>query len=420
MTDYIKKYFLREKILFALSVSSKIFLGLLITKIISINFGIEKAGTISNFFILTSVIYLVSHGGLGLFISECISSYKDTKIDQNKVLSLSLYYIIAIFLIILLMVFFYIDNINLYVFNNTKESLFLIILALSSFFPIAINGIITSVFNGLKKSSLTALSTLFASLISIFFSILIFYFYREYTIYCLVINFYFQLIFTFYFFRKVKFSFEFMIPSKKVYMTFYKFLFYTILSSVLIPFFSLFIRNIIFENYGQNFLSIWFANNRLSDSYMLFLTTILLAIYFPKFVNLNFLMFLSETKKIIFFIFTFFVFLFLFFYFFKSDLIILIFGNDFLFASNYINYQLISDLLKILSYIPTIFLLSKKQFLIVCLFEVFQFLILVVVYYFLTPTNFSDFYLINIISYAFYSFSTFSYIYFYLLYKVRI
>lgn len=408
----IKNFLLKEKLYFAFSTFTKLLLGVLLTKFVANYYGIEGAGFVGNLFIVVSLFYLLSHGGIGLFVSENTANRKISLSSKNKIYTISLVYLIAIFILLIIFVNMFRDNISQYIFNNIHTSDLLIDLTLYSFIPIALVGFISSIFNGLSKSPLNAFSITISSLLSIFIVLIMFYIDAEYFEISLVVNYFLQFVISLYFLFRINFKFSFSKPTKKTYQVFYKFFLYTIISALLIPIFMLYFRRIIADDFGANFLSIWFSNSRLSDAYMQFFSILLISLYFPLFVNLKRDKVLSQVKNIFFIFSLFFLLLFLIFILFKHQFILLIFGIEFIDAEKYVLYFLLADYFKILSFVPTVFFLAKRKFKYVIYFELYQFLLLFLITIIFSKINFINFYYIYILSYFLYFISTSLFLYF--------
>jgi PST family polysaccharide transporter len=241
----------------------------------------------------------------------------------------------------------------------------------------SLNNLILSVLNGRGEIKKYTIINSLGSLVGLILTIVLVYYYK-------IIGAIYSLVFA----QAIVFIFSIILVSKEFWFSsdFFNFKIDTlilkklshfslmaIVASITLPISHIFLRNMITDRFGINNAGIWQGMMRISDGYLLLITTSLSVYYLPKLssiynnkLKLKYEIFSGYKIIIPTILFSEFIILF-----FRDNLIILLFSKDFVSMSSLFFWQLAGDFFKILSWILSYLLLAKSMTKIFIISELF-------------------------------------------------
>lgn len=312
---------------------------------------------IQQFFLLTGV---VGNGGIAKGVVANLSTRNEKKFKLESLIFTLMFSFLTCF--ILEVMFnnyqdFSVDNNISYIIKN-KNLLYISIIfqnIIVYFF---------SILNGYKKLSALVRFTIVQTIIQFFVLLLSILYYKNYIVTALIsVNIVFGIfiLYTFYFFLLKEFKrnkkYEFGNASKLLF----KYSLMTVVTAICMPLLYTLLRFELSSSLGADLTGTWDALNRLSNAYLMIFTTTLSIFIIPRFTNLVNRKLIKEIFSIIKIILPIAFFALCFIYILRDNIIIFIFSSDYLNMSNLIGYQLVGDMFKIISWIGSYVLLSKRH-----------------------------------------------------------
>lgn len=383
--DFIKKIaktdLFKITSLNSLSVLLKIGIGLITSKSLAIFVGPSGMALVGNFRNFMASLEGVSTLAFSSGIVKYVGENENNKKELEKIISTVLISFLVIAFFLSTIIFIFSDYFCFKIFgNNLKYSIVFKVVAIVLPWN-AISILFIAVINGLGKFRKVIFANIISNIIVAFVSLILIYKFQtlgaliSITIVPVVL-----VIVTAYYlpkeiqiFKRLNFhEFDF-----KVLKNFVTFSLMILPPAILSPFFNLQIRNFLIANVGLNQSGFWEAISRISNLYLLFISTIISVYFYPKLIKSNQT---SDSRELIWsyykFILPVFVAGTILVYFSRFIIIKILFTNEFLPVSELFLWQLIGDVFKISGMILGFQLLAKKRILPFICFEVMSMVLL--------------------------------------------
>ncbi len=335
--------------------------------------GIAILGQFVNFF---NILLTFSNGAISTGVIKYTAEFESDKKQFKRLMNTSLMITVycSLFAAVFLMIFSSLLSNFLFSTNFYSKPIFFIGLTIVFY---SLNNLILSVLNGRGEIKKYTIINSLGSLVGLILTIVLVYYYK-------IIGAIYSLVFA----QAIVFIFSIILVSKEFWFSsdFFNFKIDTlilkklshfslmaIVASITLPISHIFLRNMITDRFGINNAGIWQGMMRISDGYLLLITTSLSVYYLPKLssiynnkLKLKYEIFSGYKIIIPTILFSEFIILF-----FRDNLIILLFSKDFVSMSSLFFWQLAGDFFKILSWILSYLLLAKSMTKIFIISELF-------------------------------------------------
>lgn len=337
--------------------------GLIIIKVIAMYLGPEGFGRLGHFMSLIAILGVLAGGGILNGIVKYVAEYKNLPEKLNPFLSNAIAYSLIFSTLLFVGILFLAKRISLILFNNIEFAQLIMFLGVIQF----LYGLVTfcnGTINGLRETTKFAKVIIVGTVIGLPIS---YYFIAQYgfngaVIGLAVINASLLLpaIFELYkleVFKKIKFSLN-----KQDAIKLSKFSVMQMISLATLPLAEIYIRSLIIHDAGLHEAGLWQSLMRLSSVYVGFFTTFLAAYYMPTLSGMcgkNHIF--KYVVKYMLAIAAVFVVIAVMVYIFRSFVFTLIFSKEFIIPAEYVGFQLLGDLFKIMSYVIGFLIVAKAK-----------------------------------------------------------
>ncbi len=325
--------------------------------------GIAILGQFVNFF---NIVLTFSNGAISTGVIKYTAEFQSDKKQFKKLMNTSLMitFYCSLFAALVLMIFSSLLSIFLFNTNFYSKPIFFIGLTIVFY---SLNNLILSILNGSGKIKKYTIINALGSVVGLILTIVLVYYYK-------IIGAIYSLVFA----QAIVFIFSIILVTKEFWFTsnFFNFKIdnlilkklshfsiMAIVASLTLPISQIFLRNMITDRFGINNAGIWQGMMRISDGYLLLITTSLSVYYLPKLstINNNKLKLKEEIfsgyKIIIPTILISELIIFLF----KTNIIKLLFSSDFYGMSTLFFWQLAGDFFKIIAWVLSYLLLARSM-----------------------------------------------------------
>ncbi|SDS03157.1 polysaccharide transporter, PST family [Formosa sp. Hel1_31_208] len=394
MKNFIK--YINTNVLFKVAhlnsatIVTKIIAGILTSKAIAIFIGVEGMALIGNLRNFLSAIQSVSVLGFYNGVVKTIAKYKDDTVNLSKTISTTYYLGFFSTIFVAFLCYYNAAFINDLLFPNYRFTYVIEIMALALPFY-ALNMFSFAIMNGFSNYKMLLIINIIGQILGLLVTLLLIY--KNHIDGALVA-------------AVLAPSLIFLITlvgiiNRRNLMTYIKvdhisfdilksfgpYAAMALVSAIALPLISICIRNYIITEIGIKEAGYWEAMNRISDYYLMFITSIITLYIVPRFSEIDTK---QEFRKEVFGFYKSVMPIFgiglVLLYFLKSFVVPLIFNKDFQPVENLFLWQLLGDFIKVLSIVIAYQFLAKKMFTHFIIIEVF----LVIMLYF------SSVYLIDI------------------------
>jgi PST family polysaccharide transporter len=264
--------------------------GFVVSKIIAVYTGTAGVALLGNFSNFISILLTFANGAINMGVVKYTAEFENDEIQLKKLFStafkISFYCSITVGIILLLfakyfafLIFHTIDYVNVIrIFGITL-------------FLYALNSLFISILNGKKQIKDYTIVNSLGSIIGLFLTLFFVYFYKiEGALYSLVLS---QTLIFFVtstlIYKSEWFSIKYFnqIFDKKVALKLGHYSLMAIVSALTVPVAQLVLRNLLIEKLGISSAGIWQGMMRISDGYLMILTTSLSTYYLPKLSSLK-------------------------------------------------------------------------------------------------------------------------------------
>ncbi|HMG66507.1 MAG TPA: O-antigen translocase [Chitinophagaceae bacterium] len=346
--------------------------------------GVALLGQLNNF---AQILLSVSNGGINAGITKYTSEFSDSEKDYILYLGTGFWITVVLSVISSLVLFTGAGYFSEDILHDIKyKSVFYIFGA--TIFLYALNALLTAVINGFKEYKKYVIANIAGSLVGMVFAIVLSVRYGIYgalistvTFQSIVFFITLWLVVKSYWFKWKSFLLKF---NKKVAVQLGHYSLMAIASAVTVPAGQIIVRDFIIKDRSLTDAGLWEGINRISGMYLMVITASLSVYFLPKLSELKTQKelrneVLSVYKLVVpFMILTTFV-----IYVLRVFIIHLLFTSEFTGMQNLFAFQLIGDILKILGWVLGYLLLSKAMTKTYIVMEIVNFILLVVISYFL-------------------------------------
>jgi PST family polysaccharide transporter len=363
------------------NISLKIIAGILISKFIAIYIGPQGMALVGNLRNFLSVIQSLSIAGLYKGLVKFINEVKDNALELSKTLSSVFYFGFFATLLFAFIAYYNAEIINDLIFSEAYNYTYVIeVLAIVLPFY-SLNIFAFSIMNGFSKYKILLLINILGQMLGLLVTlILIKQENIDGALVAVVITPALNLLITIVgiAFRKnlvssIKITnFSFAILNKlSPYMLM------ALVSSIAMPIIMIIIRNYLIDEIGVKSAGYWTAMTRISDYYLMFINSLMALYILPRFAEIKSR---KEFRKEVFgfykTIMPAFILLLVIIYLSRSFLITILFTEDFRPVEGLFGYQIIGDVMRVLSMVIAYQFLAKKMFAHFIVLEVFLFVIM--------------------------------------------
>jgi len=342
----------------------KMLAGLVINKIISIKLGPSGLAMIGQFLNFSTLATNLANASYGQGVTKYVA---DVDCDKKKVIATSNLFTIFISLIISIGIAAYANSLSVMLLNS--EEYIYIFYVFSALLPLfALNSLLISIVNGFRDFKLLAVLKITNSIAGLIIAgALCWFFLLKGAFIAISINtsvVYLISIFIIIKYKKFSqlFNFNHKDFDKKMLWKLLGFTVMSLVASQLKPVVLLYIRNYILNHSGKNDAGIWEGVIRLSDYYMLVITTALSSYFLPKLSSIKEASLLRNEivhglKKIV----PLYILVAIVIYFTRKWIILLLFSDEFFQMSNLLLPQLVGDLFMTISYMIAYLMIAKAM-----------------------------------------------------------
>lgn len=371
-----------------LHVAIKVFSGIVVNKVLSIYLGPSGVALYGQFQSTAAVITGLAHGSIQTGTVKLVSRSKKNGEEIQRILSTSFAMTLTFSVAISVLVFVLSDVLGQFVFGAEKDGYIFKAFSGSILFY-SINIYLLSILTGLERVRIFTTINMFLSIVTLASVSLLTYFYElDGAIFALFLSQIIVMIFSIYIVRKtfatsqlslldLKEKWSAVVASKLL-----RFALATFSSGAMVSLSMIILRNIIIEEISLDSAGIWESGRRILVYFNMIFAVPFGLYYFPKFSNsvdavkvrkllyesliFNLPLMLALGAAIVIF---------------KSEMIRLLFSKDFLGLSDFLNYILLAEILRIAgSFIHNIYL-SQSMILITILFQLLFFVVFITLSY---------------------------------------
>ncbi len=325
--------------------------------------GIAILGQFVNFF---NIALTFSNGAISTGVIKYTAEFESDKKQLKKLMNTSLMITLYSSLITAFFLIVFASSISNYLFSTNFYSKPIFYIGLTIVFY-SLNNLILSVLNGIGDIKKYTLINSIGSVLGLLLTIVLVYYYN-------IIGAIYSLVFA----QAVVFFFSLILVSKKSWFSSNYFNFkldfiilkklshfslMAIVASLTLPISQIFLRNMITSRFGIDDAGIWQGMMRISDGYLLLITTSLSVYYLPKLSSIC-----NDNMKLKHEIFSGYriiiptiLFTELIIFLFRENIIQLLFSNDFSEMSTLFFWQLSGDFLKIIAWVLSYLLLARSM-----------------------------------------------------------
>lgn len=337
--------------------------GLIVIKVIAVYLGPEGFGQLGHFMSIVAILGVFAGGGILNGIVKYVAEYKEAPEKLNLFLSNALAYTLTFSLLIFLGILLSAKQISLILFGNDEFSYLIIFLGVIQF-AYGMTTYCNGTINGLRETGIYAKITILGTLIGLPISCYSIYRYgfNGAVIGLAIVN-ACILLPAIIEFRRLSFVKKIRIEfNKRDFIKISQFSFMQMFSLATLPLAEMYIRSLIIHDAGWHEAGLWQSLMRMSSVYVSFFTAFLAAYYLPTLSGIldTRLIFKYVVKYLvgiggIFFVVAVIV------YAFKDLVFSIIFSKEFIISSDYVMFQLIGDLFKIMSYVIMFLVVAKAK-----------------------------------------------------------
>ncbi|KTD11589.1 lipopolysaccharide biosynthesis protein [Legionella gratiana] len=339
----------------------KILTGIFSLKIIALYTGPEGIAIFGQFMGLVNIFATIAGGGITLGVIKYVAEYVNTQ-DFKEFLSTATFYTLFFSLLTMVVGLIYSQVLAKWILGSTEFTYLIRWLAIAQLF-IAMNLLVYSIINGFGQIRLLMTITIMSSVLSLIMvgSAAVFSQLKGILFSFILAQALSLLVSLAFVYRKKWFLLLFSWSAKRKYwINLVRYSLMTTVSTLTMPLAQIIVRNDLDAQFGWNAVGYWQAVIRLSDAYILFVTSALTAYYLPR---LSTLQTLDALKKEIVHAYRMLIPLvsaiLILIYFCREIIISCLYSKTFAPATYLFAYQLIGDFFRVSSWLFTYLLLAK-------------------------------------------------------------
>ncbi len=356
---------IKTSVLSAISTIVRVIAGFISVKIVSVYIGPSGLAMLGQFQNFIAMISSFSSAGVGSGVVKYTAEYYSDEEQKSKVWSNALKLSFMFLTPVILFIILFAKNISLYLLDTEKYSSIFIIFAVTLIFFI-INILLTSILNGQKEIKKLTIINILGSLVTLAATLYLVISYQLYGVLLAgIVTQSIILIITLIFVVKsswFRISMFFRAMDKKMSSDLLHYSLMALVSAIGLPLTLIYLRTYISNNIGWNEAGYWQAIWKISEIYLMLITTTLSIYYLPK---LSSIADRKELKKEIFYVYKIVmpivVFMALAIFLAKDFIISLLFSESFKPMAELFLFQLLGDVVKIASWILGFVFVAKKM-----------------------------------------------------------
>ncbi|MDH4459937.1 MAG: O-antigen translocase [Flectobacillus sp.] len=268
----------------------KISSGFIVSKVVAIITGPSGVALIGQFMNFITVILTFSNGGINNGVVKYTAEFENDDAKLKNLFSTSLRISIYCSLVIGVFLILLDSTISLWIFNTTVYNNIVKTLGITIILY-SINSLLIAILNGKKQLKSFTIVNILGSIISLIFTLVLVYFYKvEGALYSLVLSqsiiFFVTLII---FVKSQWFSWQYFgrYFDKAIALKLGQYSLMAIATALTIPISQILIRKMIIEKLGIDDAGYWQGMMKISDGYLMIVTTSLNTYYLPKLSSLK-------------------------------------------------------------------------------------------------------------------------------------
>lgn len=344
----------------------KISSGFIANKVVAVIIGPIGVGLLGQFNNLLTLVYNFGNGAINSGVVKYTAEYEGDEFELKKLFSTSIKITILFSFAVGSLVFVLSNYLSALLFKTDSFINPIRLLGITLVFY-SLNSLLISIINGKKKIKLFTILNTLTSIIGLILTLVLVNIYKTVgAIYSLVIAQSLVFFISILFLIKnkwlrldvLKIPFDKIIGNKL-----FAFSLMSITSSIFIPISQIYLRTLVMNRFGESASGIWQGSMRISDGYLLLITTSLTTYYLPKLssIHMNNIELRKEIingyKVIVPFILISSILIYLF----RIQIIHLLFSSQFNQVADLIGWQFIGDFFKITSWILAFIMLAKAM-----------------------------------------------------------
>ncbi|MEH7130273.1 O-antigen translocase [Neobacillus drentensis] len=282
--------FLKTSILSAISSIIKILSGIVVNKIIAIYIGPSGIALIGQFQSVLLIITTAGSGAINSGVTKYVAEYNQDSKRKNDILNAGFIIMASSSIVFSIISFFSSSYMSVAVFGSDKYGVIFKVVAVSMIF-ISLNNFLLAVLNGLKEIRAWILANIIGSILSLVITSILTIKYDMFgALFSTVLIQSLVLVVTLYFINKIKVFANFKLGyriSLKTYRKLFNYAIMAIVTALTIPIVQILIRNHLINNFSIEQAGYWQAVTKISDMYLLVITTALSTYYLPRLSELT-------------------------------------------------------------------------------------------------------------------------------------
>ncbi len=363
------------------NISIKIIAGILISKFIAIYIGPQGMALVGNLRNFLCAIQSIAISGLYKGVVKFISELKTNLAELTKVLSTVFYFGFFSSLLLAFICYYNAELINDIIFSNNYNYTYVIeILAIVLPFY-ALNMFIFSIMNGFSKYKILLVINIMSQILGLLVTLLLIWQENiDGALIAVVITPALNLLITvvgIVFRQNLMSAIKITEINLSVLNNLSPYMIMALVSTIALPIVMIIIRNYLISEIGIKEAGYWTAMTRVSDYYLMFIDSLMTLYILPRFTEINTR---KEFRKEVFnfykTIMPVFLGILLIIYLSRSLLINLLFTEEFRPVEDLFGYQILGDIMRVLSMVIAYQFLAKKMFTHFIILEIFLFVIM--------------------------------------------
>jgi len=354
---------LRASLSIAIAHGVRLVGGLIVIKMIAIYLGPEGFGRLGHFMSLIAILSVLAGGGILNGMVKYVSEYKQQPEKLNLFLSNALAYSTIFSSLLFVVLLISAKPISLILFKSVEYSGLIVVLGGIQLLYAMVNfcnGTINGLRETFKFSKILVVGTVIG--LPINFYAISYYGFNGAVIglaavnACLLLPALFELS-KLEVYKKIKFSFN-----RSDTFKLSKFSLMQMISLATLPLAEMYVRNLIIDNAGWHETGLWQSLMRLSSVYVGFFTTFLAAYYMPTLSSIfDKDQMVKYVTRYVLGIGVAFAMIAVMLYVFREFVFTVIFSKEFIIPAEYLRFQLLGDLFKIMSYVIAFLIVAKAK-----------------------------------------------------------
>lgn len=356
---------IKTSILSAISTVIKIMAGFISVKIVAVYIGPSGLALMGQMQSFIAMISSIASAGVGSGIVKYTAEYQNNNDIKNKIWGNSVKISLLFIFPLLITIMIFSKTISEKLLDTSEYSSIFIILALTLIF-FSFNILLTSILNGQGEIKKLTIVNIISSLVTLCVTV---YLVMSYNLYGALISGIVSqslvfLVTLFFVIKSSWFKISMFISDldKDTIKKLSHYSLMALVSAISLPLTHIYLRNYIGSNIGWDEAGYWQAIWKISETYLMLVTTTLSIYYLPKLASIHDA---DELKKEIFYVYKIVmpivILMAVLIFFFKTLIILILFSDAFIPMSNLFLFQLMGDVVKIASWLLGFIMIAKSM-----------------------------------------------------------